>query len=171
MSLKSCHPAHFGALVLLLALASPAFAEDGQAPIFGDVKYKALDPIQIGKEAKPLYDVASYFMIKEIREIAGRDLGTYLIPSERDQDPRGLGREAKPLYDVASYFRIKEIREIAARDLGTYIVPRETDKEARELGKDPKPIYDVDANLKLKGLREISSEEKKGFVVPSKIRA
>ena len=171
MSLKISHTAHFAALVLLFALASSASAEDAQASSFGDVKYKALDPILLGKEAKPLYDVDAYFKQKDLREIAARDRGTYLIPSDTEQDPRGLGREAKPLYDVASYFRKKEIQEIAARDLGTYIVPGETDQEATELGKDPKPVYDVGAYFRLKELREIGSKEKKGFVVPSKIRA
>ncbi len=174
MSLKISHPAYFAALVLLFALASPAFAEDGsgvQASIFGDVKYKALDPIQLGKEAKPLYQVDAYFKLKDLREIAGRELGTYIVPSETDQDPRGLGREAKPLYQVDAYFKIKDLLEIAGRDRGTYIVPSETDQEATVLGKDPKPVYDVDAYFKLKDLREIGSKEKKGFVVPSKIRA
>jgi hypothetical protein len=171
MSLKISHTAYFAALVLLFALASSACAEDGQASSFGDVKYKALAPILLGKEAKTLYDVDAYFRLKELREIAARDRGTYLIPSETGQDPTGLGRDAKPLYDVASYFRIKEIREIAARDRGTYIVPGETDQEATELGKDPKPVYDVDARFRLKELREIGFKEKKGFLVPSKIRA
>jgi hypothetical protein len=171
MSMKISHPAYFAALVLLFALASQAFAEDGQASSFGNVAYKALDPIQLGKEAKPLYQVDAYFKLKDLREIAARDLGTYIVPSETDQDPRGLGRVAKPLYDVASYFRIKEIREIAAKEKGTFIVPSETDQVPNELGKKAKPVYDVDANLKLKGLREIGSKEKKGYVVPSKIRA
>jgi hypothetical protein len=174
MSLKICHPAPFAALVLLFALASPALAEDGsaaQASSFGDVEYKALDPIELGKEAKPLYDVASYFRIKDLREIATRDRDTYIVPSETNQEPTGLSREAKPLYDVASYFRIKDLREIAARDKGTYIVPSETDQEPSELGNDPKPVYDVGAYFRLKDLREIGSKEKKGFLVPSKIRA
>ena len=171
MSLKISHTATFAALVLLFALASSACAEDGQASVFGDVKYKALDPILLGKEVKPLYQVDAYFKLKDLREIAARGRGTYLIPSETGQDPTGLERDAKPLYDVASYFRIKEIREIAARDLGTYILTGETDQEATELGKDPKPVYDVDAYFRLKELREIGSKEKKGFVVPSKIRA
>ncbi len=171
MILKISHPAYFAALVLLFALASSACAEDGQASVFGEMKYKALDPILLGKEAKPLYDVEAYFRLKDLREIAARDRGTYLIPSETGQDPTGLGRDAKPLYDVASYLRTKELREIAARDRGTYIVPGETGQEATELGKDPKPVYDVDAYFRLKDLREIGSTEKKGFVVPSKIRA
>jgi hypothetical protein len=174
MSLKICHPAPFAALVLLFALASPAYAEDGssaQASSFGDVKYTVLDPIQLGKEAKPLYQVDAYFKLKDLREIATRYKGTYIVPSKADREPSLLGKEAKPLYDVASYFRIKELREIAARHKGTYIVPSKADQEPTELGKDPKPVYDVDANLRLKDLREIGSKEKKGFVVPSKIRA
>ena len=171
MSLKISHPAYFAALVLLFALASQASAEDGQASVFGDLKYKTLDPIQLGKEAKPLYQVDAYFKLKDLREIATRDRGTFIVPSDTDQVPNELGREAKPLYDVASYFRIKEIREIAARKKGTFIVPSDTDQVPNELGKEAKPLYDVDANLKLKGLREIGSTEKKSFLVPSKIRA
>jgi hypothetical protein len=171
MNLRICHPAHFAALVLFFALASPAFAEDGQASSFGEVKYKALDPIQLGKEAKPLYQVDAYFRLKDLREISARDLGAYIIPSVADQDPTGLGKEAKPLYRVDAYFKIKDLREIAARDRGTYIVPSEMDQEATELGKKPKPVYDVDSYFRLKDLRVIGSEEKKGYVVPSKIRA
>jgi hypothetical protein len=172
MSSNLLYTTLFAALALLFALASSASAEDGQASIFGDVTYKALDPLQLGKEAKkPIYDVASYFRIKDVREIAARDLGTYIIPSDTAQEPNELGREAKPIYNVASYFRIKDVREIAARDLGTYIIPSDTAQEPNELGKDPKAVYDVDAYFKLKDLREIGSKEKKGFLVPSKIRA
>ncbi len=174
MSLKICNPTLFAALVLLFMLASPAFAEDGsmsQAPSFGVVKYKVLDPIQLGKEAKPLYEVDAYFRLKDLREIATRDKGTYIVPSKADRVPSELGKEAKPLYDVASYFRIRDLREIAASDKGTYIVPSKADQEPSELGKEAKPAYDVDSYFRLKGLREIGSKEKKGFVVPSKIRA
>lgn len=174
MSLKICHLTPFAALVLLFVLASPAFAEDGstaQATSFGDVKYKVLDPIKLGKEAKPLYEVDAYFRLKDLREIATKDKGTYIMPSETDQVPSELGKDAKPLYDVASYFRIKDIREIATKDKGTYIVPSKGDQEPNELGKEAKPVYDVDAYFRLKELREIGSKEKKSFVVPSKIRA
>jgi hypothetical protein len=175
MSLKICHPAYFVALVLLFALASPAFAEDGpvasgQTSTFGDVKYKALDPIQLGKEAKPLYQVDAYFKLKDLREIAARHKGLYVVPSA-NWDISLLGKEAKPLYQVDAYFKLKDLLEIAARDKGTYMVPSETDQEATELGKDLKPVYDVDAYFRLKDLREIGSKEKKGYVVPSKIRA
>jgi len=174
MSLKICHPVHFAALVLLFALASPGLGEDGsdaRAPSFGEVKYKVLDPIQLGKEAKAVYDVDAYFRLKELRVIAARNKGTYIVPSKTDKEPSLLGREAKPLYEVDAYFRIKELREIAARKKGTYIIPSKIDQEPSLLGREAKPLYEVDAYFRLKELREIGSKEKKGFVVPSKIRA
>jgi len=169
MTQRIGHLAHFAALTLLFALVPPAFAEDGQASSFGEMKYKALDPIQLGKEAKPLYQVDAYFRLKDLREISARDPGAYIIPSMADQDPTGLGKEANPLYPVDAHFKIKDLREIAARDRGTYIVPSEMNQEATELGKEPKPVYDVDFYFRLKDLREIGSEEKKGYVVLSKI--
>jgi len=171
MSLKILYPTLFAALVLLFGLASSACAEDGQTSSFGDVTYKALDPLQLGTVAKPLYQVDAYFRLKDLREIAARDLGTYIVPSETDQEPNELGQEAKPLYDVASYFRIKEVREIATKKKDTFVVPSDTDQEPNELGQEAKPVNKVDAYLKLKGLREIGSKEKKVFLVPSKIRA
>jgi len=174
MSLKICYTVPFAAMVLLFILALPAFSEDdstSQAPSFGDVKYKVLDPIQLSKEAKPLYKVDAFFRLRDLREIATRDRDTYIVPSKADQDPSELGKEAKPLYDVASYFRIKKLREIATRDKGTYIVPSKTDQVPSELGKEAKPLYDVDSYFRKKDIREIGSKKKKSFVVPSKIRA
>jgi hypothetical protein len=170
MSLKISHSAYFAALVLLFALASPSYAEDGQASSFGDVTFKALDPIQLGKTVKPLYQVDAYFKLKDLREIATNHKGTYVVAST-DRDTSLLGKEAKPLYQVDAYFKLKDLREIVARHKGTYVVPSETDQEPTELGKDPKAVYDVDSYFRLKDLREIGSKEKKGYLVPSKIRA
>ena len=170
MNLKISHPAYFAALVLLFALASPSYAEDGQASSFGDLKFKALDPIQLGKEAKPLYDVDAYFKLKDLREIAARHKGTYVVAST-DRDTSLLGKEVKPLYQVDAYFQLKDLRELATGHKGAYIVPSETDQEPTELGKDQKPLYDVDSYFRLKDLREIGSKEKKVYLVPSKIRA
>jgi len=85
--------------------------------------YKTLDPIQLGKEAKPLYDVASYFRIKDLREIAARDRGTYIVPSETDQEPSELGNDPKPVYDVDAYFRLKDLREIGSKEKKGFLVP------------------------------------------------
>jgi hypothetical protein len=174
MSLKIHHTAPLAALALLIALASPAFGEDatmGAASTFGDVSYKALDPIHLGKEAKPLYQVDAYFRIKDLREIAARDKGLYVVRQKSFLGTYELGRDAKPLYDVASYFRIKDLREIAARDKGTYIVPSETGQEPTKLGGKPKPINQIDSRLRQKELREIGSAVKEGILIPSKIRS
>ena len=174
MSLKIHHTAPLAALALLIALASPAFGEDatmGAASTFGDVSYKALDPIHLGKEAKPLYQVDAYFRIKDLREIAARDKGLYVVRQKSFIGTYELGRDAKPLYDVASYFRIKDLREIAARDKGTYIVPSETGQEPTKLGGKPKPINQIDSRLRQKELREIGSAVKEGILIPSKIRS
>ena len=123
MNLKISHPAYFAALVLLFALASPSYAEDGQASSFGDVTFKALDPIQLGKEVKPLYQVDAYFKLKDLREIAARHKGTYVVPSVTDQEPTELGKDPKAVYDVDSYFRLKDLREIGSKEKKGYLVP------------------------------------------------
>jgi len=174
MSLRVSHLAPFAALLLLFVLASPAFGDDGsaaQASSSVTVTYKVLDPVNLGKEAKPLYDVASYFRIKELREIADREKAPFIVPSETGQEPNALGIEARPLYDVASYFKIKEVREIADREKGPFVVPSETGQEPNVLGNEAKPLYSIDAYYRQKDLREIGSEEKNVFLVPSKIRA
>lgn len=174
MSLKIHHTAPWAALVLLIALASPALAQSGSTPgasTFGEVSYKALDPIQLGKEAKPLYQVDAYFRIKEIREIAARDKGLYVVRQKSFPGTYELGRDAKPLYDVTAYFRIKDTREIAARDKGTFIVPSEIGQEVTKLGREPKPINQIDSRLRQKELRDIGSAAKEGVLIPSKIRS
>lgn len=126
MSLKISNPAPFAALLLLFAMASPALAEDGSSPqvsSFGEVNYKALDPIQLGKEAKPLYKVDAYFKLKDLREIAARDKGTYIVPSKADQEPTELGKDPKPVYDVGAYFRLKDLREIGSKEKKGFLVP------------------------------------------------
>jgi len=126
MNLKICHPAPFAVLVLFFALALPAHAEDGstgQAASFGDVEYKALDPIKLGKVAKPLYEVDAYFRIKDLREIAARDKGTFVVPSKADQEPNELGKEAKPVYDVDANLRLKGLREIGSKEKKGFVVP------------------------------------------------
>ncbi len=123
MTQRIGHLAHFAALTLLFALVPPAFAEDGQASSFGEMKYKALDPIQLGKEAKPLYQVDAHFKIKDLREIAARDRGTYIVPSEMNQEATELGKEPKPVYDVDFYFRLKDLREIGSEEKKGYVVP------------------------------------------------
>ncbi|MGC9516001.1 hypothetical protein, partial [Methanocrinis sp.] len=72
---------------------------------------------------KPLYDVDAYFRLKELREIAAREKGTYIIPSKTDRKPSLLGKEAKPLYDVDAYFRLKELREIGSKEKKGFVVP------------------------------------------------
>lgn len=109
MTQRIGHLAHFAALTLLFALVPPAFAEDGQASSFGEMKYKALDPIQLGKEAKPLYQVDAYFRLKDLREISARDPGAYIIPSMADQDPTGLGKEANPSIRLTPTSRLRTL--------------------------------------------------------------
>jgi hypothetical protein len=175
MSLRISHLAPLGAVLLIFGLAMPAFGEAGgsaaEASSFGAFAYRALDPIELGKEAKPLYQVDAYFRLKETREIAARERGTFIVPSETGREPNVLSRVAKPLYDVASYFRIKEVREIAARRKAAFTVPSETGQEPTELGRDRKPVIQVDAYLRLKDLQEIGSQENKGVLIPSKVRA
>ena len=174
MSLRVFHLAPFAALILLFVLASPAFADDGsaaQASSSGMVTYKVLDPVKLGKDAKPLYQVDAYFRIKELREIAARQKGPYIVPTETGQEPNELGGNAKPLYSVDAYFRIKDLYEVAAREKGPYVVPSDVGTETNELGGNAKPLYSVGAYYRLKDLREIGSKEKKVFLVPSKIRA
>jgi hypothetical protein len=174
MSLRISHIALMAAMLLIFALALPAAAEAGRsatASSFDAVAYRALDPIDLSREAKPLYQVDAYFRIKDLREIAARDKGTFIVPSETGLEPNVLTREAKPLYDVASYFRIKEVQEIAARRKGAFAVPSEVGQAPTELGRDPKPLYQVDAYFRLKDLREIGSRERAGVLIPSKVRA
>jgi len=126
MSLKIHHTAPLAALALLIALASPAFGEDatmGAASTFGDVSYKALDPIHLGKEAKPLYQVDAYFRIKDLREIAARDKGTYIVPSETGQEPTKLGGKPKPINQIDSRLRQKELREIGSAVKEGILIP------------------------------------------------
>jgi len=126
MSLKIHHTAPLAALALLIALASPAFGEDatmGAASTFGDVSYKALDPIHLGKEAKPLYQVDAYFRIKDLREIAARDKGTYIVPSETGQKPTKLGGRPKPINQIDSRLRQKELREIGSAVKEGILIP------------------------------------------------
>ncbi|MDF0591465.1 hypothetical protein [Candidatus Methanocrinis natronophilus] len=174
MTLKIHHMALWSALALLIALASPALAQSGStvpASTFGDVRYGAADPIHLGKEPKPLYQVDAYFRIKDLREIAARDKGLYVVRQKSFLEAYGIGRDPRPLYDVGSYFRIKDLREIAARDRGLFIVPSETGQEPRSLGKPPKPMRVIDTPYRSKELREIGSREKEGVLIPSKIWA
>ena len=174
MSLRISHLAPIAAMLLIFALALPAAAEAGRsatASSFGAVAYSALDPIELGKEAKPLYQVDAYFRLKDLRAIAARDKGTFVVPSETGKEPNELSRDVKPLYDVASYFRIKEVREIAARKKAAFAVPSEVGQVPTKLGRDPKPINQVDAYFRLKDLREIGSQERAVVLIPSKVRA
>jgi len=174
MSLRIDHIALLGALMLLFALPSPGSAEDGSLPRasgFGELKYAALDPIHLGKEAKPLYQVDAYFRIKELREIAARDKGLYVVRQKSFLGTYELGRDPKPLYQVDAYSRIKDLREIAARDKGPYVVPSEIGQEPTKLGGKPKPINQIESRFRLKELRELGSGVKEGVLIPSKIRA
>lgn len=126
MSLRIDHLAPLGALVLLIALASPAFGEDGstaKASSFGDVSYKVLAPTHLGKEAKPLYQVDAYFRIKDLREIAARDKGAYIVPSETGQEPTKLGGKPKPINQIDSRLRLKELRELGSGGKEGVLIP------------------------------------------------
>ncbi|MDD2639246.1 MAG: hypothetical protein PHO60_09820, partial [Methanothrix sp.] len=69
------------------------------------------------------YQVDAHFKIKDLREIAARDRGTYIVPSEMNQEATELGKEPKPVYDVDFYFRLKDLREIGSEEKKGYVVP------------------------------------------------
>lgn len=126
MTLKIHHMALWSALALLIALASPALAQSGStmpASTFGDVRYGAADPIHLGKEPKPLYQVDAYFRIKDLREIAARDRGLFIVPSETGQEPRSLGKPPKPMRVIDTPYRSKELREIGSREKEGILIP------------------------------------------------
>ena len=126
MTLKIHHMALWSALALLIALASPALAQSGStvpASTFGDVRYGAADPIHLGKEPKPLYQVDAYFRIKDLREIAARDKGSYIVPSETGQEPRSLGKPPKPMRVIDTPYRSKELREIGSGEKEGVLIP------------------------------------------------
>ncbi len=55
--------------------------------------------------------------------IAARDKGTYIVPSETNQEPTELGNDPKPVYDVDANLRLKDLREIGSKEKKGFLVP------------------------------------------------
>ena len=120
MSAKVRHSACFAVMLLLFALASPVFADERV--------FKPLEPIALGMDIKPLYDIQEITKDKPLYDFQVYSKNSPLYDLQTYSKNRPLYdlqaySKNKSLYKVDMYFKKKPLADLTTETKPIYNVP------------------------------------------------